>query len=141
MQHNFGVGRRLKDCAGGDELLTQRNAVGKVAVMRNRDAANFQLCEQWLHIAQDCFTSRGIAYMTDGAIAGQAVQRRGIGEVVAHQSHMPFRMKATVVVGHNTRCFLSAMLKGMQAQSGQRCGVLMAKNAKYTALFMQRIIV
>src|SRR3546814_5595951 len=43
MQHHFRVGSGLTDGAAGDQLTAQRQAIGEIAVMRDGDAADFQL--------------------------------------------------------------------------------------------------
>ncbi len=117
VQNNFSVRCGLKDCARCNQLLAKRNTIGEITVMRNRDAANFQLCKKRLHIAQDGFACRGIAHMADSAVAGQTMKRRRIGEVIADQP------------------------QSVQTKRCQRCRIFMAENTKYTTLFMQRIIV
>ena len=79
--------------------------------------------------------------MADGAVAGQAVECCCIGEMVTDKAHMALGMEAAIVIGNNTGGFLSAMLEGVQAQCRQRGSVFMAKNAKYTTLFMQGVVI
>jgi len=66
----------------------------------------------------------------------------GIGfaaEGVAHQTDMTLGDELAIVIGDDARCFLPAMLEGMQTQHAQRTGIGMTENAKNAALFMQRI--
>ncbi len=50
MQHHFRIRGGLTDGARRDDLATQRQAIGEIAVMGNGDAAFFQFGKQWLHM-------------------------------------------------------------------------------------------
>ena len=45
MQNHFGIGGRLADAALGDELLAQRQTVGYIAIVGDREATHSQLGE------------------------------------------------------------------------------------------------
>ena len=53
MQDDLGVGGRLEDGAGRNQVAPQRQRVGQVAVVGDREAAGVEIGEQRLHIAQD----------------------------------------------------------------------------------------
>ena len=56
-----------------DQLAPQRQAVGEVAIVRDREAAGGELGEQRLHIAQDGLAGGRIAHMADRALGPGAV--------------------------------------------------------------------
>ena len=53
MQDHLGVRGRLADRAVGHQLAAQRQAIGEVAIVADREAARGELGEQRLDIAQD----------------------------------------------------------------------------------------
>ncbi|SPL64668.1 hypothetical protein OHAE_535 [Ochrobactrum soli] len=61
--------------------------------------------------------------------------------MVPDEAHMAFGVEAAIVIGYNTGGFLPAMLKGVQTERCQRCGVFMTQNAEYTTLFMQGVVI
>jgi hypothetical protein len=79
--------------------------------------------------------------MTDRNAAGQAGERHRIGIVVTDEAHMALLIKALAVEGDDAGCFLSAMLKRMQAKRRERGGIGMSQNSENPAFFMQRISV
>ena len=93
-QHDLGVRRRLADRAGADQLAPQRQAVGEIAVVGDREAARVELGEQRLDVAQDRRAGRRVAHVADRRRARQALDRRGAGEVVADQAEAALRMEA-----------------------------------------------
>ena len=90
MQDHLGVGGRLHHGAVLHEFAAQRQAVGEIAVVADRETAGIELGEQRLHVAQDGGAGRGIADMADGGICragarslrgGRRYRRRGRGGV------------------------------------------------------------
>jgi hypothetical protein len=49
-------------------------------------------------------------------------------------------MEVLAVVGDDAGCFLSAMLEGVEAERGQRRGVLVAEDAEHPALLAKAIV-
>ncbi len=141
MQNHFRIGRGLTDGAPGDQLATQGQAIGEIAVMGDRDAADFEFCKQRLHVAQSNFAGRRIARVANRHVTRQFRQRCGIGVVVAHQTHMLFSMELCSIEAHDTRCFLTTMLQGMQAEGCQCCCIGMTENTKHAAFFMQGVTI
>jgi hypothetical protein len=84
MQHHFGIGGRLADGPGGDNLLAQGQPIGEIAVMGNGDAAVFQFGKQGLHIAQRHFARGRIAGMAHGHGAGELRQQGRVRIMVPH---------------------------------------------------------
>ena len=93
MQDHLGVGGRLDDRAVAHELAAQRQAVGQVAVVADREAAAVEFGEQRLHVAQDGLAGGRIAHVADRRRARQAVDDLAAGEVVADQAQAPLGMK------------------------------------------------
>jgi len=74
MQDHLGVGGRLHHRAVLHEFTAQRQSIGEIAIVPNREAAGIELGEQWLDVAQDGGACRGIADMADGHNAGQGAR-------------------------------------------------------------------
>jgi len=140
MQDDFCIRRRLTDGATGDQLTAQRQAVGEVAVMSNRDTADFQFGKQRLHVSKRHFAGRRITDVTDGDVAWQFGKRCRVRVVVADEAHATFRMEAQAIEGNDTGSFLATMLKGMQTKRRQRCRIRVPEDAEHAAFFMQRIV-
>ena len=73
MQNGFRIGSRLINRTCCNEIAAKHMAVGKIAVMSNRDAARCQFSKQWLHIAQDSFARSGITCVANCAVAFQPI--------------------------------------------------------------------
>jgi hypothetical protein len=61
--------------------------------------------------------------------------------MIADQAHAALGMEAQAVEGDDARCFLAAMLQGMQAKGRQRRRIGMTQDAEDAALFMQRVAI
>ena len=55
--------------------------------------------------------------------------------MIADQAHAAFGVKAFAVKGDDAGGFLAAMLKGVEAECGERCRIGVAINAEDTAFF------
>ena len=141
MQDHLGVGGRLHHGAVVHELAAQREAVGQVAVVADREAAAVELGEQRLHVAQDGLAGGRIAHMADRRHAGQPLDHLAPGEVVADQAHAALGMEPLAVEGDDAGGLLAAMLERVQAERGDRGGVGMAENAEHAALLAQPVAV
>ncbi len=139
VQNHLGVGGRLHHRAFGDEGAAQRKTVGEIAVVADRKAAAFELGEQRLHVAQDGFAGGGVADVAHRGGAGQAVDHLAAGKVVADQAHAAFGVEALAVEGDDAGGLLAAVLKGVQAERGDGCGVGVAEDAEHAALLAQAI--
>ena len=139
MQDHLGIGGRLHHGAVVHERLSQRNAVGDIAVVADGEAAALEFGEQRLHVAQDGFAGRRVAHVADGHGAGQPVDHLAAGEVVADQAEPALGIKPLAVVGDDAGGFLAAMLEGVQAERSDGGGVGMAEDAEHTALLAQAI--
>ncbi|MCY1500010.1 hypothetical protein D9M68_340470 [compost metagenome] len=139
MQDDFGVGGRLTDGAIGDQLTAKGEAVGEVAVVSDRDAADFKFGKERLDVAQRHFARRRVAGVADGHEAGELCQRRRVGVVVADEAHALFGAELLAVEGDDAGGFLAAMLERMQAERRQRRRVRVPQYAEDAALFVQFI--
>ena len=63
MEDDFGVGGRLADGALLDEPVAQRERIGEIAVMGEREAAGIEIDEERLHVAQDRIAAGRVAHM------------------------------------------------------------------------------
>ena len=117
MQDDFGVGRRLEDGAGGDQLPAQRQGVGEVAVVGDGEAAGIQIGEQRLHVAQDGVAGGGVAVVAEGMWPLRRPMHVGLVEVVADQAQAALGVEVVAVVGDDARRLLAAVLEGVQARA------------------------
>ena len=115
-QHDFRVAGRLADRAAANELPPQRQPVGQIAVMSDREAAGLELGEQRLDIAQYGVAGRRIAHMADRPASWQAVDGRRVREMIANQPLPALRVEPHAVIGDDAGGLLAAML---QAHAGQ----------------------
>ena len=141
VQDDLGVGGRLADGAGGDQLAPQRQRVGEVAVVGDGEAAGVEVGEQRLHVAQDGVAGGGVAVVAEGDVALEAADDVGLVEVVADEAEAALGMEMVAVEGDDAGGLLAAMLQGVQPERGQRGGVLVAEDAEDAALLAQAIVV
>ena len=139
MEDDLGVRRRLVDRAITDQFATYGQGVGEIAVVGDREAARGDFGEQRLDVAQDGLAGRGIADVADRAVAGQALDGAGAGEMVADEAEAALRMEARAVEGDDAGRLLPAMLQGVQAERRDRRGVGMAEYAEDAAFLAQAV--
>ena len=139
MQDHLGVGGRLHHGAVAHQLAAQRQPVGEIAVVADREAAGIEFGEQRLHVAQDGRAGRGVADMADGDVAGQALDHLAAGEGVADEAEPAFGVEAAAVEGDDAGGFLAAMLQGVQSERGDGGGLGVAEDAEHAAFLAQRV--
>ena len=139
MKDRFRVGCRLIDRTALHEIAAQRQPIGEIAIMRDREAARTQLGEKRLDIAQDRLAGRRIAHMADGGFTRQALDRRGLGEMIADETEPAFGIISVAVEGDDACRLLAAMLQGMQPKRRDGGGGGMAENSKNPAFFAQAV--
>ena len=140
-QHDFRVAGRLADRAAANELPAQRQPVGQIAVMSDREAAGLEFGEQRLDIAQYGVAGRRVAHMADRPPSRQAVDGRGAREMIADQPLATLRVEPDAVESDDAGGFLAAMLQGVQPKGGNRGGVGMIEDAEDAALLAQPVAV
>ena len=109
--------------------------------MRDRQAAERELGEQRLNVAQHDFAGRGIAVVANRRAALEPVDDRGRAEVVADQAEAAVAVVLHAVEGHDTGRSLAAVLQRVEAESGVRGRIVMAEDAEDAALFVQLVVV
>ena len=94
---DLGVGGGLADRAVADEIAPKGQAVGEIAVMRDREAAAIEFGEERLDVAQDGAAGGRIAHVADGREAFQPFDHRAVGKAVADETQAAFEMKDMAV--------------------------------------------
>ena len=122
-----------------NELPPEREPVGQIAVMGDREAAGLELGEQRLDIAQHGFAGGGIAHMADRGTPRQAVDGRRLGEVIADQPLAALRMEPGAVERDDARGLLAAMLQRMQPKRDDRGGIGVIEDAEDAALLARPV--
>ena len=74
------------DRAALHKIVAQGQSVGEIAIVRDRETARVKLGEKRLDIAQNGIARRRITHMPDGRLAGQAFDRRCLGEMIADKT-------------------------------------------------------
>ena len=139
-EHDFGIGGRLADRPAANELPPQREPIGQIAVMGDREAAGLEFGEQRLDIAQHGLAGGGIADVADRGTPRQAVDGRGLGEVIADQPLAALRMEPGAVESDDAGGLLAAMLQRMQPERDDRGGIGVIENAEDAALLAQPVL-
>ena len=138
---HLGVGGRLADRAVADEVAAQRQAVGEIAVMGDREAAAVELGEERLDVAQDGLAGGRVAHMADGREALEPLDGVAVGEAVADEAELALGMEDAAVEGDDAGRLLAAVLQGVQAERRDRRGVRVAEDAEDAAFLAQRVAV
>ena len=97
MQDHLGVGGRLHHGALVHQIAPQRDAIGEIAIVADREAAAFEFGEQRLHVAKNGFAGGRIAHVADSGRAGQAVDHLAAGKGIADEPEAALGMKALAV--------------------------------------------
>ena len=118
VDEHLGIGGGLEQAAAPHEGPPQDMRVGQVAVMRHREAAEFEVGVERLHIAEDGATCGGIAVVADRTGAGECRDHSGVAKVVADQAETAMGMEMAAVEGDDAGGFLATMLQRVQAECG-----------------------
>src|SRR5699024_294383 len=100
-----------------------------------------QIRKKRLNIAQDGFTARRIAIVSDGRVTGEPRYDRLAAEDIPDQTQVSVRIEALAVKRHAPRCFLAAVLQGMKAERRMGCCIGMAVDTENRTLFLHAIVV
>ena len=141
VQHHLGVGGRLADRTILDQLMSQRQPVGEVAVVADGEAAALDLGEQRLHVAQNGLAGGGVADVADRRVSGELLDDVGVGEGVADQAETPLGVETAAIEGDDAGGLLAAVLQRVQAERGDGGGVGVAEDAEYAAFLAQRVTI
>src|SRR5215469_5053936 len=141
MDDHLGVRGRLEDAAAPDQAVAQVVGVGEVAVMADRQAAESEVGEQWLDIAQRNLAGGRIADMADARMARQPRDHFLGAKIFADQAESAMGMKLFTVIDDDSGRFLAAMLQRVQTQRSQRRGFGVAVDPENAALLPEMVVV
>ena len=135
------IRRRLEQRAPAHQLAVQRMGIGQVPVMADREAAELEVGEERLDVAQDRLAGGGIADMAHGRMALEPADDGFRGETVGDMAQRPVGGELMPVIGDDADGLLAAMLQGVQAQGAERGGLLGTVDADHAALFLELVVV
>jgi len=138
---DLGVGRRLEEAALADQHAAQEGRVGQVAVVAEREAAEVELGEERLDVAQDGLAGGGVAVVPDREPARQRLDHALRAEVVADLAERAMAVELPAVRRDDPARLLPAMLERVQAEGGERRGVLVPVHGEDAALLAQLVVV
>ena len=107
--------------------------------MRDRKAAQRQLREERLDVAQRAVAGRRVADMADGGAARQPADHRLILEIVGDMTHAAMAVEALAVEARDPGRLLAAMLQGVEAKRCKRGGAVRTPHAEHAAFLMQLV--
>ena len=113
---HLGVAGRLEQRARLDQPAAQQHGVGEVAVVADGEAAEGEVGEQRLDVAQHAGAGGRVAGMADRGVAGQALDHRAAAERVADQADRAVAVEVRAVEADDAGRLLAAMLQRVQAQ-------------------------
>ena len=117
MDDDLGVGGRLEQPAAADQLATQLMALVRLPLWAEREAAELEIGEQRLDVAQDRLAGGRIAHMADRRMALAARLDHLLGaEIVADLAQAAMGVELLAVEGDDAGGLLAAMLQGVQAE-------------------------
>ena len=140
MDDNLGVAGRLEDAAAPHELAAQVIGIGQVAVVADREPAEFEIGEEGLNVADRHFAGGRIADMADPGMTHKARDDVLVAEIIADKAQPAMGVELLAVVGDDTRRLLAAMLERVKAERREGGGVGMAIDAK-DATFVAKMVV
>src|SRR6186997_2618949 len=123
VEDNFGVRSGLADGTLLDQPIAHCERVGEIAVVAECKTARIEVDEKRLHVAQNRIAAGGVAHMTYGDIALEALDHGARGEMIADETYAALGMELMAVEADDASRLLAAMLERMQAECGQGCGV------------------
>ena len=141
VDEHLAVGGGLEQAAAPDQRTAQDHGVGKVAVVRDRQAAELEIGEQRLHVAQHGVAGGGIAVVADRTGARQAGHDARVGEIVADQAHPLVAPQLLAVEAGDAGRGLAPVLQRVQRERGDRGGVGAVPHADHGAFLMRMVVV
>src|SRR6476620_5701083 len=111
---------------------------GQVAVMTDGNLAMLAGHQKRLGFANGDFTGCGVANVSNGAGAGQAIQRRLIKRI-GDVTHRPFQAQFGSVRRSNATGLLTAMLQSVKAKISETRGISMSVDAEHSTLISKFI--
>ncbi len=133
MDDHLAVGRGLEDRAVRLQLVAEHGGIDQIPVVGQGEVPEGKIHNQRLDILEMAVPGGGIAVVTDGHVAGQALQHL-LGIDVRHEAHRLFLVEVLAVRGDDAGAFLAAVLQGIEAQVGQVGRFLVAIDPEHPAL-------
>src|SRR4029078_706232 len=116
-------------------------AIGQVSIVRDGEAAGFQLGEKRLHIAQDGFAGSGVANMADREVALRAPHHALGGEVLPDMTKPAMSVELPSVEADDPGRLLPTVLQSVEPERGMRGSIRMAEDAEHAALILRMVVV
>jgi hypothetical protein len=129
---DLGVRRGLEDRAALFQPRLDLQRVGQIAVVGDGDGPVDVAEDQGLGVLEVAGAGRGVAHVTDGGLAGQALEL-GLGEDLGDQPHPDVGLELAPPGGHDAGGLLAAVLEGEEAEVGQLRGLRMVGDAEDAA--------
>ena len=125
-----------------EEMRSRRSvsALVRLPLWADGEAAGVEIGEQRLHVAQDGVAGGGVAVVAERDVALEAADDVGLVEVVADEAEAALGVEVGAVEGDDAGGLLAAVLQGVQAERGQRRGVLVAEHAEDAAFLAQAVV-
>ena len=115
----FGVGGGGELTGNGGQVVTQLSCIHQIAIVGKGERANAGVQHHRLGIANLATAGSGIAVVTDGQIAGEALQH-GLIKHLAHQAHVLVQPHLAIGIKNgNTSRFLASVLQGVETEVGE----------------------
>lgn len=138
---HFRVGGGLEQATAPDQLAPKHQRIGQVAVVRQGEAAELEVREQRLDVAQDRVAARGVTDVTDPGMAAQLGDDRLGAEIVADLPHGMLDMVVLAIEGDDARRLLPTVLEGVETERRDGSRLTVVVNAEHPALFAQLVVI
>ena len=110
--------------------------------MREAEIAEAHMRGEGLDVQDAFIAGSGITIMADCHMAGEFGDYIGGVEVITDFSHRAVGVEISIIVRGNYTCtFRAAMLQCVETERGARGSFVNAEYAKYTAFFVQFVVV
>ena len=107
--------------------------------MAKRQAAEREVGEQRLHVAQKRRARGRIAHVADRGVPGQGADHRLAAEMIADQPERAMAVEQPAIEADDARRFLAAVLQGMEPEHAMCRGVVVTMDAEHAALLAQLV--
>src|SRR3954454_13833550 len=112
MDDGFSIRGGLENRTLVYQLVAQRDGIGEIAIVRERNAPYRQIGEHRLHIAHSRAASGRIPNMTERMTAAQLAGMDAVlAEHITNQPMIPLGDELRAVIGNYAGRFLAAMLQ------------------------------
>jgi hypothetical protein len=139
MQHHLGIRGRLIDRAVRDQARRSVRPLVRLPLWQMAMPPVSSSANSGCTLRRIVLAGGRIARVSDGRLAGQALDHFALGEIVADKAEPALGMKALAVEGDDARRLLSTVLERVQAERGERRRVGMAPDAEHAAFLVQPV--